>query len=1080
MRAGIYGVLRAALTLAVAATTLTLTGPGATAAPPPAPPAKQQGERITLVTGDRVEVVRGAAQLVPGKGRQGIGFAETRTKDGRYTVVPSDAMPLLAAGRLDPRLFDVTFLLEAKYGDAHRADLPLIATYTAAKKPIAGAHVVRNLASIEGGAIAAEKAKATTFWNELKSGAGIAKLWLDGPVRASLDQSVPQIGAHTAWKSGYTGKGVKVAVLDTGIDATHPDLDDAIVEAKDFSESGSTIDYFGHGTHVSSIVTGRGDASKGKYKGVAPDAKLLVGKVLDDGGYGYDSNIIAGMEWAAAKGARVVNLSLGSCATDGKDPKSQAVNAMTKKYGTLFVVAAGNHPADPNCFADERVSSPAAADSALAVASVTKQDALSTFSNVGPRLGDHALKPEISAPGQAIVAAKASESGGDPAVRYVQQSGTSMAAPHVAGAAAILAQQHPDWRAPQLRAALMASALPNAKLGVFQQGAGRVDLTKAIRQTVLTEPAGLGFGLARWPHTDDQPSSKRLTYRNTKLRPVTLDLSVTGNAPAGMFKVSPAKVTVPGGKTVGVTVTADTKVKSADGLFGAWITARAGSTLVARTPLGVNKEVESYDLTLRAIDRTGKAAVTQVWLTRPGASEVRPASLNGKPVTVRMPKGTYDLSAPIHTENADPALSSYTIVAQPELKLTKNTVVVLDARKGKKAGAKVDAASAKPQGQYAIWLDNGSLLSRVRGGDDGNVTGVLFAVPTPPVTSYPYTYGFTGTLASATRGYLLHETLAGRIPEPMLVVRDSQLATVRTRLHAEGVDTGGVGHLKVMVAGDSFPVPLGFDVNVPGDRTDLYSARPELGWQSELSTDQTYEYDYDSVAGSSYRPGTKYDKYWGKGALGPAFRPSYAYERLWAGVGEFSSSATGSLTGLQVNDGVTAQNTLRKNGVVIGSNDEPGGGTFDAVDPDEAATYQLTTSATRAVDWSTLATRVDAAWTFKGPFEEFERPSALSVRTAGAFDLLNRAPADRAFPLRVTVENADGTKPKVQRVALRASFDDGTTWTTLQLAPSGDVYWTTVPKPPANAHFVSLRAVAEAADGTKVEQTVIRSYELRR
>ncbi len=1079
MRAGNYGVLRAALTLAVAATALTLTGPGATAAPAPA--RQPAGERITLITGDQVEFVRGTAQVLPGKGRKGIGFAETRTKAGRYSVVPSDAMPLLAAGRLDPRLFDVTFLLRAKYGDAHRKDLPLIATSTGGRQTGAGVRVVRELTSIQGSAITADKAKATSFWTSVKNNsAGIAKLWLDGPVRASLDQSVPQIGAPTAWKSGFTGKGVKVAVLDTGIDATHPDLDDAVLEAKDFSESGSTIDYFGHGTHVSSIVTGSGDASKGHYKGVAPDAKLLVGKVLDDGGYGYDSNIIAGMEWAAAKGARVVNLSLGSCATDGKDPKSQAVNAMTKKYGTLFVVAAGNHPADPNCFADERVSSPAAAYSAFAVASVTKQEALSTFSNVGPRLGDHALKPEISAPGQAIVAAKASESGGDAAVRYVQQSGTSMAAPHVAGAAAILAQQHPAWRAAELRAALMASAKPNASLGVFQQGAGRVDLTTAIKQNVLPEPAGLSFGLAKWPHTDDKPSSQRLTYRNTKLRPVTLTLAVTGNAPAGMFEVSPAKITVPGGQTVGVTVIADTRVKSADGLFSAWVSARAGSMQVARTPLGVNKEVESYDLTIKATDRTGKAAVTQAWLTRPGANEVRPASLNGKPVTVRMPKGTYDLSAPIYTDNPEPAMDSYTIVAQPELELTKNTVVVLDARKGKKAGAKVDSPNAESVGQYAIWLDNGSLISRVRGGDDGNVSGVLYAVPTPPVTSYPYTYGFTGTLVSPTKSYLLHETRAGRIPEPVLTIRDGQLASVRTRVHAEGVDTGGYGHLKVTVAGDSFPVPLGFDVNVPSDRTDLYSARPELGWLSELSTDQTYEYDYESDTGSSYRPGTKYDKYWGKAAVGPAFRPSYAYERLWAGVGEFSSSATGSITGLQVDDGVTARNTVRKNGVEIGSNEEPGGGTFEAVDPDEAATYVLTTSATRGVDWSTLATRVDAAWTFKGPFEEFERPSALSVRTAGAFDLLNRAPVDRTFPLRVTVENANGTKPQVRRVELRASFDDGTTWTKLALAPSGDVYWTTVPKPPASARFVSLRAVAEASDGTKVEQTVIRSYALKR
>ncbi|WP_197322314.1 S8 family serine peptidase, partial [Saccharomonospora sp. NB11] len=127
---------------------------------------------------------------------------------------------------------------------------------------------------------------------------------------ATLAESVPQIGAPEAWDSGLTGEGVRVAVLDTGIDADHPDLADAVVEAEDFTGSGNTDDGQGHGTHVAATILGDGSASDGRYRGVAPDAELVVGKVLDDDGFGQESWILAGMEWAA-ENASVVNMSLG-------------------------------------------------------------------------------------------------------------------------------------------------------------------------------------------------------------------------------------------------------------------------------------------------------------------------------------------------------------------------------------------------------------------------------------------------------------------------------------------------------------------------------------------------------------------------------------------------------------------------------------------------------------------------------------------------------------------------------------------------------------------------------------------------
>ncbi|MEU1878102.1 S8 family serine peptidase [Streptosporangium sp. NPDC020072] len=499
------------LAVALAATAL-----GVTPTPPSQPP--QPADGVTLITGDRVVIVGRGHRIIPGPGRTEVVFA-SRTRDGHLHVTPSDAQPLIAKGVLDPRLFDVTQLLQWRYGDADTPDIPLITRSENGPAPALGS--ARGLRRLDGLGMAAfhlPKNGAAQAWKDLAGGRTLApataKIWLDGRRSFSLDRSTAQIGAPEAWKQGLTGKDVTVAVLDSGYDPDHPDLKGVVTQERNFSEDPDIRDTLGHGTHVASIVAGNGE----KYRGVAPGARLAIGKVGGELGPS-DSAVLAGMEWAAREvKAKIVNMSLGYDDQPGIDPVEEAVNTLSAETGTLFVVAAGNDGGSLP------VSSPAGADAALAVGAVDRRDQVAYFSSLGPRIGDHAVKPDLTAPGTDIVAAAAQGTADGP---HVAASGTSMASPHVAGAAAILAQRHPDWTGQRLKAALVGSARPTSGATPYQQGTGRVDVVRALRQQVTAQSEGT-WAAFPWKGPDGREKTGTITYANAGETPVSLDLTVEG------------------------------------------------------------------------------------------------------------------------------------------------------------------------------------------------------------------------------------------------------------------------------------------------------------------------------------------------------------------------------------------------------------------------------------------------------------------------------------------------------------------------------------------------------------------------
>ncbi|GAA3778776.1 S8 family serine peptidase [Plantactinospora mayteni] len=668
--------------------------PGAPAAGGPTPGPTTASQRVTLVTGDVVTVTTfadGQQTADVDRPDQATGGVRVQENGGDLYVLPDEALPLLASNTLDRRLFNVTDLIEMGYDDAKTASVPLIATYPASRgrsaDPAAprGSKLVRNLPSVGGAALTADKKQARTFWTTIAPtagtrsgpslGGGLAKLWLDGRVTAALKESVPQIGAPEAWAAGYDGAGVKVAVLDTGVDAGHPDLVDQIDGKVSFVPGEDTDDVNGHGTHVASTIVGTGAASGGEYKGVAPGADLIVGKVLGNDGYGADSWILAGMQWAAESGADIISMSLGDASlTDGTDPMTIAVDTLSARYGTLFVVAAGN--AGP-----QSIGSPGTAGSALTVGAVDKQDDLAYFSSTGPLVGSGALKPDISAPGVDIAAARSQQMTEGTGL-YQSISGTSMATPHVSGAAAILAQRHPDWSGPKLKEALMSSAKSLAdEYHPYEVGTGRLDVAAAVRGSVRATGSAF-FGNFDWPHEPtDAAVTRPVTFTNSGASDVTLNLDITG---AGPFTLGATSVTVPAGGSADVAVTGDPRGSAHGQLTGYLVgTDAATGTAVTRTSLGLLKEDERHDLTITLIGRDGKPTSSPVVVNKAGEQWPWLYRVDGE-ATLRLPPGTYTVEAVLDVPGERADSLGLALLVDPETVLDGSAEVVLDASEARR------------------------------------------------------------------------------------------------------------------------------------------------------------------------------------------------------------------------------------------------------------------------------------------------------------------------------------------------------------------------------------------------------------
>lgn len=346
-------------------------------------------------------------------------------------------------------------------------------------------HVYKNFP-----AMAAKLTK--TQIQTLISSPDVAQIEYDETVKATLQSANYWYGTEAARNdfqldgnrdgnaTSYSKDDIVVAIIDTGIDASHVDLDGGkVIGWNDLVNKKTTpYDDQGHGTHVSSIVAGTGDGNPA-YKGVAPGAALVGVKVLDKNGSGQMSNVDAGIDWVISNkdkyGIKVINMSLGTpFSSDGTDSTSQAVNRAVDA-GIVCCIAAGNSGPGP-----KTVGAPGAATKALTVGATADPGEggfnLAYFSSRGPT-ADGRVKPDIASPGFNITAAEANTGNG-----YIAHSGTSMATPFTAGTVALILDANPRLTPDQVLSVLTSTARDFGPKGKDNEyGAGHLNGYAAIK-----------------------------------------------------------------------------------------------------------------------------------------------------------------------------------------------------------------------------------------------------------------------------------------------------------------------------------------------------------------------------------------------------------------------------------------------------------------------------------------------------------------------------------------------------------------------------------------------------------------------
>ena len=454
-------------------------------------------------------------------------FAQSAPSNDDAGQKAADLLRARAAGDVSPDRVVVVYRATASASDAARTTL----------RQQLGARLLRSDPHGTHEVVRAPAANATSLAAHLKQQPEVLDAYPDRVVHAHLAATDPlasqewglgTIAAPTAWDTTL-GQGVNVAVLDCGIHASHPDLAGQVGLEQNFTAAATADDLCNHGTHVAGTIAAVLNNGIG-VAGVAPAAHLLNGKVLDDSGSGFLSDIDTGIQWAADNGAKVINMSLGgpfAC-----DSVTQSAIDYAWNKGVVIVAAAGNNGASG-------AEAPANCQNVIGVAATDQNDAMASFSNYGSGV-------EVAAPGVSVESTvNPSLNGGS---QYARFSGTSMATPHAAGVAALIWSTRYGTSAAAVRDRLFATADHISGTG-SNWTYGRIDAAAAVAggapSTPTPTPTPSPTATASATPSATAPPSLTATPTPTQTASPTATPSPTSSAPSPAPTASPTPPAAP-------------------------------------------------------------------------------------------------------------------------------------------------------------------------------------------------------------------------------------------------------------------------------------------------------------------------------------------------------------------------------------------------------------------------------------------------------------------------------------------------------------------------------------------------------
>ena len=501
---------------------------------------------------------------------------------------------------------------------------------------------------------------------ELSAADPSISVYPDSTVHAFVNYDIRQVGADQMWTQtdsngqSVTGHGIVVAVIDTGIDYTHPDLGGGfgpsykVIGGFDFVNNDSDpMDDNGHGTHVSGIIGANG----GTFKGIAPDVKLLAYKALGSDGYGKSSDVLAAIDRAmdpngdgsTSDHVAVISMSLGGPG-DEDDPLCQAVDDAVDA-GVVVVTAAGNDGPSMGT-----VGSPGSAPEAITVGAVDGTGKLADFSSRGTGSIDD-IKPEVCAPGVLItstVPLSASVPLGSN-TGYRMLSGTSMAAPHVSGAAALILQLHPTWTPAEVKSAIVSASLDNPA-PLWFSGAGDLWIPSAADADLLvSDPVpfcDLSTGGVSTLAISNLGASVTLSTSRADWNSLTYNGTVANAYWTNVSSVQPSPLTITASSTSTFTLSVAVPPASApEGYYEGRVTFTSGGReLDLQFGFVILSRLNVHVIDMSGLEISDQYGWVSVYSVPDGAVAMRVTSDTGScpPASFLLPSGTYSVHSAGH------------------------------------------------------------------------------------------------------------------------------------------------------------------------------------------------------------------------------------------------------------------------------------------------------------------------------------------------------------------------------------------------------------------------------------------------